>query len=187
MCRLRREAAIGVVVALLAPSADHVVALVDRGEQPRNFLGRILQVGVERDDDLAAALAKAGQYRGVLAEVARQFDHAHRAVCARGNSAQEVERFVARTVVDEQHFPRPSARRASPAPAATTASAEFAASLYTGTTIETSDLPAAVCCGSRIAVIFSAELKLSRKARRASPFPQTGKNRQTSYGLPRDV
>ena len=38
-----------------------------------------------------------------------------------------------------------------------------------------------------LAAIFSAELKLSRKPHRASPFPQTGKNRQTSYGLPRDV
>ena len=161
-------------MAHLAPSADHVVALVDRGEQARNFFGRILQVGVERHHDLAAALAKAGEYRGVLAEVARQFDHAHRAVCARGYLAQEVERLVGRAVVDEQHFPRPSApahHRLQPRPQRR----QIRRLVVHRHHDRDERSAAAVCCGSRIAVIFSAELKLSRKPHRASPFPQTGK------------
>ena len=123
--QIRGEAAIGEVVALLAPSADHVVARIDRGEQARNFLGRILQVGVERHHDLAAALAKAGQDGGVLAEVARQFDHAHRAMRARGDLAQDVERLIGRAVVDEQELPTAARTRASPAPAGPTARADW--------------------------------------------------------------
>ena len=108
--QMRGEAPIGEVVALFAPSADDVVAFIDCGEQARNFLGRILQIGVERHHDFAAGSAEAGQDRRVLAEIAREFDHAHRALRARGDLAQDIERIVGRAVVDEEHLPGPPAR-----------------------------------------------------------------------------
>ena len=95
--------AVSLVLALCPPSADHVVAGVDRLQQPRDFLGRILQVGVECHDHLAAALAEAGQDRGMLAEIARQLDHSHAAVTIR-DLTQHRQRIVARTVVDEHHL-----------------------------------------------------------------------------------
>src|SRR5271170_143776 len=51
----RGVAPITPILPLLAPSADDIIASVNRLDQPRNLLWRILQVGVERDDDVAAA------------------------------------------------------------------------------------------------------------------------------------
>ena len=44
---------------LLAPAADDVVALVDLGEELRDLFRRVLEVGVERDDDLAPLTRRA--------------------------------------------------------------------------------------------------------------------------------
>ena len=52
-------------------AADVVVALRPLREQLADLLGRILQVGVERDDALAAHALEAGDDRRVLAVVAR--------------------------------------------------------------------------------------------------------------------
>ena len=52
-------------------AADVIVAGVHRGEQLADLLRRILQVGVERDDALAAHLREARDDRHVLAVVAR--------------------------------------------------------------------------------------------------------------------
>ncbi len=46
------------VLARAAHAADVIVAGVHRGEQLADLLGRILQVGVERHDALAAARAR---------------------------------------------------------------------------------------------------------------------------------
>ena len=102
----RCVAPIRLIVTLLAPPTDHVVAIVDRRQQPRNFLRRILQVRIERDDHLAARLAKAREDRRMLSEVAREFDHSHPALFVRRYLAQDSQRFVARSVVNENHFPR---------------------------------------------------------------------------------
>ena len=98
--------AVGLVVAFLAPSADDVVAFVDRGNQPRDFFRRILQIGVECDDDIAARLFEAREDRRMLSEVARKLDHPHAALFARRDFAQDAERVVARAVVDENRLPR---------------------------------------------------------------------------------
>ena len=64
------------VLALRADRADVVVARVHLGEQLADLLRRILQVGVQRDDALAAHLLEAGHDRHVLAEVGGEQDDA---------------------------------------------------------------------------------------------------------------
>jgi hypothetical protein len=45
------------------------VALAHLGDQLVDFLGRVLQVGIEREDDFATAMLEAGHDRHVLAGV----------------------------------------------------------------------------------------------------------------------
>ena len=81
----RGNTPIGLILPRRAPSADDVVAGGDRFEQPRDLLGRILQVGVEGDDHLAAAFAEPGEQGGMLAEIAGQLDDPDRP-CSRRRS-----------------------------------------------------------------------------------------------------
>ena len=74
--RPRRDAPPPRVLARAAHAADVVVARVHRGEQLADLLRRILQVGVERDDALAAAVLEAGDDRHVLAVVGVEQDDA---------------------------------------------------------------------------------------------------------------
>jgi hypothetical protein len=62
----RAEAAEGVVVPLAPHAADVVEAFVHLREQFRNLLGRVLQVGVERDQAFAARTLEAGEDRMLL-------------------------------------------------------------------------------------------------------------------------
>ena len=48
------------VVAHLLPAADAVESFVDFGQEPRDFSGIILQVGIESYNDFAASGFKAG-------------------------------------------------------------------------------------------------------------------------------
>ena len=63
------------ILAVFAPAADHVIAGLDRMHEGRNRLGRVLQIGIQGHDDLPARLVKTGKNRGMLAEVAAEFDH----------------------------------------------------------------------------------------------------------------
>ena len=58
------------VLPILADRAHHVDAPVHLPHQVGNLLRRVLQIGVEGDDDLPPALFQAGEDRGVLAVVA---------------------------------------------------------------------------------------------------------------------
>src|SRR5580704_7500814 len=75
--KLRCDAPKRLVLTLLAPATDYIVTVVDRLYQPRNFLGRILQVGIESDDNVTLGLLESREYRRMLAEVARQLDNAN--------------------------------------------------------------------------------------------------------------
>ena len=87
-----------------AHAADVVGAGVHRGEQLADLLRRVLQVGVERDDALAAHALEAGDDRHVLA-VVRVEQHDARHVRPRGELVlQQRGRAVAAAVVDEDHF-----------------------------------------------------------------------------------
>ena len=102
--RARGPAAPGRVVAVAADRADVVVALVHRGQQQVDVFGRVLQVGVERDDALAAAMLEAGQDGAVLAEVAVEQDHPRDIGPALELLGQQRRRAVAAAVVDEDDF-----------------------------------------------------------------------------------
>ena len=65
----------GVAPARL-PAADEVEALVQLRQQLRDLGGVVLEVAVDRDDDVAAGLGEAGGEGGRLAEVAAQPDDA---------------------------------------------------------------------------------------------------------------
>ena len=57
-------------------AARDVRALLDCRDQPRQVLGRVLEVAVHRHEDLAARANEPGVHRGVLAEVPLQADDA---------------------------------------------------------------------------------------------------------------
>ena len=63
------------VVAPGLPAGDEVEALVELREELRDLGRVVLQVGVDRHDDLAARLEEAGLERRGLPEVAAQVDH----------------------------------------------------------------------------------------------------------------
>ena len=95
------------------PARDEVEALVELREQARDLGRVVLQVAVDRDDDVAARLRESGRERGGLAEVPAQPDDPHVAV-AGVQARQRGERAVGRAVVDEDGLPL--ARRADRAP-----------------------------------------------------------------------
>ena len=92
------------VAPLRLPARDEVEPLVELGEQPRD-LGRIvLEVAVDRDDDLSLRLLEAGLQRRRLAEVPPQPDDAD-AVVRGVQPGQRRERAVGGAVVDEDDLP----------------------------------------------------------------------------------
>ena len=58
------------VLAIASHGPDDVEAVADGGHQPGDFLRRILEVGVESHDDVAATLVETGHDGGVLTVVA---------------------------------------------------------------------------------------------------------------------
>ena len=96
------------VLPVQPEAADVVVARVDLREQLRNLLGRILQVGVERDDDVAAHPLERRHDRHVLAVVGVEIDDAGD-VGPRGVlGAEQFERPVGAAVVGEDDLVGPA-------------------------------------------------------------------------------
>ena len=89
------------ILARAPHAADVVVARVHRGQQLADLLGRVLQVGVERHDALAAAALEAGDDRHVLAVVGVEQHDARDVGAALELLAQQRRRAVAAAVVDE--------------------------------------------------------------------------------------
>ena len=132
---LRRDAPRQRVAPLRLPARDEVEALVELGEQPRDLGRVVLEVAVDRDDDVAARLREPGRERGGLAEVAPQADDAH-VVVARVQPRQRGERAVGRAVVDEDGLPRVAERVERGLRAPRSRSATLRSSLWSGTTTE---------------------------------------------------
>lgn len=97
----RRPAPPGRVLALGADAADHVVALRGALHQARDFLRRVLQVGIEGDHQVSTGLFEAGEDRRVLAVVAVEDHRHHGAAVAFGGGLQEFRGAVAAAVVDQ--------------------------------------------------------------------------------------
>ncbi len=94
------------VLAVLAPAGHQIqVFLEQTGHQLGDVLGVVLQVAVERDDDIAARGVDAGLHGGGLAEVAPQVDGAHVRATQSGLFIQFLLGAVAAAVVDDQQFP----------------------------------------------------------------------------------
>ena len=107
---LRRDAPRERVAPLRLPAADEVEALVELRQQPRD-LGRIvLEVGVDRDDDVALGVREPRRERRRLAEVPAQADHPHvvAARCAAGSAPRRSRRSSRR-----RRRPPPRAGRAA--------------------------------------------------------------------------
>ena len=93
------------IVPARLPAGHEVEALVELREELRD-LGRIvLEVGVDRHDDLAARLEEAGLQRGRLPEVPAQADdHDVRVLVV--EPGEDREAAVGRAVVDEDDLER---------------------------------------------------------------------------------
>ena len=65
---------------MLAPAAGDIVALIDLLQQRGNVLGRMLQVAIHGDDDVALGFVEAGRKRRGLPEIAPQPDNLEVAV-----------------------------------------------------------------------------------------------------------
>src|SRR3990170_3232703 len=92
------------ILPLPAVAADDVVAVFDRRQQLRDFLRRILQVGVERHDHLAARALERRHDRHVLAEVAVEVDDAHLFRPLLVIFPEQHQRVVAAAVVGEKNL-----------------------------------------------------------------------------------
>jgi hypothetical protein len=102
----RRLAAEPGILPFLAVAADDIMSGLDFREQLRDFLRRILQVGVERHDHLAARALERRHDRHVLAEIAVEVDDAHllRPLCVK--ILEQHERVVTAAIVGEEDFER---------------------------------------------------------------------------------
>ena len=101
---LRRDPPRERVAALRLPARDEVVALVELREQARDLGRVVLQVAVDRHDDVARRLGEAGVERGRLAEVPAQADDAD-VVVRVVEPRERAEGAVGRAVVDEDGLP----------------------------------------------------------------------------------
>ena len=98
-----RELERGLALALLAHGVDHVCPLAPAGDHVRDQLGRVLQVGVEHRDDVSGGVLESGGERGLVAEVAREVDHAHAAVGG-GDAVEQSGRGIVAAVVDDHEL-----------------------------------------------------------------------------------
>ena len=92
------------VETLLFPPGDKVVALVENhAPHGGNLVGRILQIGVHGEDDLALRGLEPAKERGRLAVIAGETDGPDGGKLL-PELSDDVPRTVGRTVVDEDNF-----------------------------------------------------------------------------------
>ncbi len=92
------------VLAHAANGADIVVALAHFGDEFADLFGRVLQIGVEGDDDRRAGVLEAREDGHVLTVVAVEQHHAGDIRAQTLLRGQQRGRAVAAAVVDEQNF-----------------------------------------------------------------------------------
>ncbi len=90
----------GLVLAVLPPAADDVVALVQLVHHPWNVGRVVLKVGVQRDHHVAASEVETGAHRRGLAEVAAETDDLHTPVGLVA-LAEKLVSAVGAAIVDE--------------------------------------------------------------------------------------
>ena len=92
------------VVAFLLVARNQVVAILrNHAVQLRNFVGRILQVRVHRDDHAPFCLSEAAEERGRLAVIAAELDAVHLGMLGR-KAFDDFPRTVGAAVVHKNDF-----------------------------------------------------------------------------------
>src|SRR4029453_603130 len=91
------------------PARDEVEALIELGQEAWDLGGVVLEVGVDRDGDIAGRMPEASCERRRFAEVAAQANH-HDIRRRRGEPGQSRKGPVGRAVVDEDGLPRTAER-----------------------------------------------------------------------------
>ena len=99
----RRPAARDAFAPVRPPAAHDVVAFLDPLEKRRDVFGKMLQVGVHRNDDVAFRMVEADLQRGSLSVVAPQRNHLHAPVDGR-EFLGCFEGPIAAAIVDENEF-----------------------------------------------------------------------------------
>jgi len=89
--------------AILAPSADDVVAFGNFLKKQWNVGGIVLQVAVHGDNVFAAGVVESGGQAGSLSEIAAQLDYGYATVDG-GYLAEQPECAVDGAVIDQHHF-----------------------------------------------------------------------------------
>src|SRR5258706_3250463 len=96
----RREAPQPEVIdALLAPSADDVIALGDFFDEQRDVRRIVLQVAIHGNDEFTAHVIEAGGEAGGLAEIAPQLDYRDAAIHRRDLARQDESVHVAAVIL----------------------------------------------------------------------------------------
>ena len=95
------------VVTVLAPTADHVVALGHLVQQERDADRVVLQVGVHGDDHIAARVVETGGEGRSLSEIAPEGDDAPARIAA-VDLAQPRQAAIRAAVVDDDHLVGPA-------------------------------------------------------------------------------
>jgi hypothetical protein len=91
-------------------AACDVVSRLDRLDEPRDVLGRVLQIAVHRHDDPAARAGEPRMHGRMLADIALE-PHSADVRVAVVDPLERRERPVRRPVVDVEHLVRPAERR----------------------------------------------------------------------------
>ena len=132
------------VAPLRLPARDEVEALVELREQARDLGGVVLQVAVDRDDDVAAAPPRSRPARAAALPKLRRRRTTRTLSCARVQPRQRGEGAVARAVVDEDGLPRLARAARARLRAPRSRSATLRSSSCTGMTTE---ITACSVCG----------------------------------------
>ena len=88
------------ILALLADGADVVVAFIELADQLADLFRRILQIGIQRHDILAARVGEPGHDGRMLAEVRMKQHHARFVGACLELLAQQRDRFILAAIVD---------------------------------------------------------------------------------------
>ncbi len=103
------------VVPLFFPTRHEVVAIFeDHAPQLGNLVGRVLKIGVHRDDHFAARRLETGVESSRLAVVARELYTAHDTRIDRSKMLHHTPRSVVGAVVDKYDFVRQLLRPTHP-------------------------------------------------------------------------
>ena len=95
----------GLALARAAHRVDDVGARAPAVDHLDDQLGRVLQVGVDHRDHVAAGVLQSGGERRLVAKVAGQVHDAHARVGV-GDPVEDLRRAVGRAVVDEHQLER---------------------------------------------------------------------------------